>query len=99
MPNCKGPCGKPLPAWFYGDRCDACRQKKSRDKRNRVKRAYDIGFTIDGYSRMLSEGTITAKQASELVNILWDRFFAFYEATKAAERKLHPEGVQEYDDD
>jgi hypothetical protein len=98
MLKCKGPCGKVLPMDFYGDRCDACRQKKSRDKRQRLKRAYDMTFTIDGYSRMLSEGTISAKQARELVDIVWDRFYDFYKAVQAAEAKQNPVQVQEYDD-
>jgi hypothetical protein len=88
MLNCQI-CNKRLPAYFKGDCCSpACRQKKSRNKRMAQQRAYAMGFQVDAWSKMLSEGTIQPHEARELLNAVWDRLSDFYRAIEAAEEKL-----------
>jgi len=87
MLNCQV-CNKRLPAYFKGDLCSArCRQKKSRDKRMSQQRAYAMGFQVDAWNKMLSERTIDASEARELLNAVWDRLSDFYQAIKAAEER------------
>jgi len=81
-------CGTTLSPWKKNRICsDKCRQKKSRDKRMAVQRAYAMGFEIDKWHKMLSEGTITAPEARELLHAAWDRLSDFYTAIKSAEDK------------
>ncbi len=85
MLNCTV-CNKRLPAYFKGDICSArCRQKKSRDKRAAQSRAYAMGFQVDQWGKMLSEGTITPKEARSLLDAVWDRLSDFYDQIKTAE--------------
>jgi len=85
MLNCTV-CNKRLPAYFKGDMCSArCRQKKSRDKRMAVQRAYAMGFQIDAWNKMLSEKTIDTTTGRELLDAVWERLSDFYQAIKAAE--------------
>lgn len=87
MSSCKGNCGKQLPAWFQGERCDACKQRKYRDKRMAVQRAYAMGFEIDKWNKMLTEGTIDASHGRELLHAVWDRLSDFYKNIQDAEAK------------
>jgi hypothetical protein len=48
-------------------------------------RAYAMGFQIDQWSKMLSQGTITTDEARELLDAVWDRLGSFYEQIKTAE--------------
>lgn len=82
--KCKG-CGKQLDMTKGGTRCEACRQKKSRDKKMAQPRAYAMGFQVDQWSKMLTEKTITTDEARELLNAVWDRLGSFYDQIKAAE--------------
>lgn len=85
MLNCTV-CNKRIPAYSKADMCSArCRQKKSRDKRMAVQRAYSMGFQVDAWNKMLSEKTITTTEARELLDAVWDRLSDFYQAIKAAE--------------
>lgn len=85
MLNCTV-CNKRLPAYFKGDICSArCRQKKSRDKRAAQSRAYAMGFQVDQWGKMLSEGTITPSEARSLLDAVWDRLSDFYDQIKTAE--------------
>lgn len=52
-----------------------------------VQRAYAMGFQIDSWSKMLTEGTIDATHGRELMDAVWDRLSDFYDAIKAAEAK------------
>jgi len=73
-------CGKPLSAWDGKTICSgACRQRKSRNKRLAQQRAFEMGFQIDAFSKMLTEGTINVSEARALINEVWDRVFAFHE--------------------
>jgi len=79
-------CQERLPAYFQGYICSArCRQKKSRDKRKAQSRAYDMGFQIDEWSKMLSRGTIKPAEARELLQAVWDRLGNFYTQIQTAE--------------
>lgn len=75
MTKCLGGCGKKMPATDGKMWCDACRAKKSRAKRTAVPKAYEMGFTIDGWGKLLSDGTLTPEQGREIVNAVWDRVF------------------------
>lgn len=48
-------------------------------------RAYEMGFQIDQWSKMLSRGTITTDEARGLLDAVWDRLGNFYQQIKAAE--------------
>lgn len=88
-------CGGQLSTWTKNRICsDKCRAKRSRDKRMAQPRAHEMGFTIDNWGKLLSQGVITADEAHSLLNIVWDRFWALHRQVQAA--KGTPE---EYDDD
>lgn len=85
MLNCTV-CNKRLPVYFKGDICSArCRQKKSRDKRAAQSRAYAMGFQVDQWGKMLSDGTITASEARSLLHAVWDRMSDFHSQIVNAE--------------
>lgn len=85
MLNCTV-CNKRLPVYFRGDICSPkCRQKKSRDKRMAHSRAYAMGFQIDQWGKMLSDGTIDHEEARELLDAVWDRLSNFYDQIKRAD--------------
>lgn len=86
MLNCTV-CNKRLPAYYKGDMCPGsrCRQKKSRDKRMAQSRAYAMGFQVDQWGKMLSDGTITHSEAKELLHAVWDRLSDFYRQIEKAE--------------
>lgn len=76
-------CGKTLSTWTNNRICSgACRQRKSRNKKLAQQRAYDMGFQIDAFSKMLSDGTIDVSEARELINAVWDRIWEFNENIK-----------------
>lgn len=85
MINCEGGCGKRMPDWSGLRRCDACRAKRSRAKKRCVPQAYDMGFKIDAWGKLLSEGVIDHETGRELVNAVWDRVFELHEQVKRAE--------------
>ena len=71
-------CGKSLSPMDKKTICSgACRQRKSRNKLAAQRRAYDIGFQIDAFSKMLTEETISVSEARELLYAIWDRISAF----------------------
>jgi len=92
--NCQV-CNKRMPVTFQGDICsDACRAKKSRAKRGSQAKAYGIGFQVDAFAKMLSDGTIGADEARSLLDAFYDRTWAFWEqiqAAKAKEERLEEE--------
>lgn len=65
--------------------CDACRAKRSRMKRMAVPKAYAMGFDIDAWGKMLSEGVIEVETGRELVEAVWDRVYALHEQVKRLE--------------
>lgn len=87
---CKGGCGKDMGLTTQLQTCDACRAKKSRAKRNAVPQAYQMGFDIDAWGKMLSEGVLSPEQGREIVNAVYDRIYELHtqvvrlEAVKAA---------------
>lgn len=86
-------CGGGLSVWRKERICSAaCRQKRSRDKRQAQPRAYDMGFTIDGWSKMLSQEVITAAEARDLLMVVWDRLSDFHKQVEEAESKAEREG-------
>jgi len=88
-------CGKALSAWDGKSICSgACRQKKSRNKKLAEKRAYEMGFQIDAFSKMLTEGTIDSEEARVLLNAVWDRVYEFsknIDRVEAVERQREAE--------
>lgn len=85
-------CGKQLSVWKKNRICsNRCRAKRSRDKREASKRAHDMGFTIDNWAKLLSQGVITPDEAQDLLYTVWDRLGAFHrqvqEAKEIAEAK------------
>lgn len=78
-------CGSQLSVWKKNRICsDRCRAKRSRDKREATKRAYDMGFTVDGWAKMLSQEVITPEEAEKLLYAVWDRLGDFYQQIKKA---------------
>lgn len=93
---CEGGCGKDLGVASGLRRCDACRAKKSRAKRNAVPQAYQMGFDIDAWGKMLSDGTLSVEQGREIVNAVYDRIYELHmhvsrleavQAAKAADKE------------
>ena len=83
--NCRV-CGGPLKTTDKKSICsDACKQKRYRDRASSQKRAYDMGFQIDAFSKMLTEGLIDASEARSLMNAVWDRIWEFNENIKRVE--------------
>jgi predicted nucleic acid-binding Zn ribbon protein len=81
-------CGGPLSIATKNRICSAkCRQRKSRNKRQAPQRAYAMGFEIDGWTKMLNEGTLTAAEARDLLDTVWDRLGNFYRLIQEAEQK------------
>lgn len=72
-------CGKQLSVWTKNRICsDRCRAKRSRDKREAKRRAYDMSTTVTGWSKLLSQGVITPDEASDLLHIVWDTLGDLY---------------------
>ena len=44
-----------------------------------------MGFQVDQWAKMLSEGTIDTDHARELLNAVWERLGSFYDQIKTAE--------------
>ena len=87
-------CNTPLSVWTGNRICsNRCRAKRSRDKRQAQQRAYGMGFTIDNWSKLLSQGVITADEANSLLNIVWDRVYELHRQIKAAQ------GASQVDED
>ena len=92
-------CNAPLSVWTKNRICSPrCRQKRSRDKKQAQQRAYEMGFTIDNWSKLLSQEVITPDEANKLLNIVWDRFYELHRQIKVAQGKGDPEQDEEYDD-
>ena len=85
MTKCEGWCGLVMPPWSGQRMCEKCRQKKSRDKRKAVPEAYSMGFKIDAWGKMLSDGTLSPEQGREMVNAVWDRLFDLHDQVKKLE--------------
>ncbi len=87
-------CGGSLSVWRKERICSpGCRQKRARDKREASSRAYAMGFTIDGWAKMLSQGVITPDQAQDLLYVVWDRLGDFHKQVREAKEKA--EGARE----
>lgn len=85
-------CGKQLSVWKKNKICsDRCRAKRSRDKRESSKRAHDIGFTINNWSKLLSQGVITPEEARDLLFVVWDQFTTFDKQISEALKKAEAE--------
>ncbi len=79
-------CGGRLSEWDGKTICSGkCRQKRYRDKKEAQKRAYAMGFQVDAFSKMLSDGLIDSKEARELIGAIWDRIWQFNENIKRVE--------------
>lgn len=88
-------CGGQLSTWTKNKICGAaCRQKRSRDKRQASQRAYDMGFTIDGWSKMLNQGVITHEEARDLLYVVWDRLGDFHKQVQQAREKAEAQTEQ-----
>src|SRR5687767_5412203 len=85
MSQDEGRCGKTMPVWSGQRRCEACRAKRSRAKKSALPKAYAMGFEIDKWGLLLSEGVIDHEVGRELVNAVWDRVFELHEQVKRLE--------------
>lgn len=83
--ECEGKCGRVIPVHSGQRRCQACRAKKSRAKRGAIPQAYSMGFQIDAWGKLLSEGTLDHEAGRELVNAVWDRIYELHEQVKRLE--------------
>jgi len=82
---CEGGCGKKMGVETGLRRCDACRAKRSRAKKGALPKAYAMGFDIDAWGKMLSEGVIDVETGREIVEAVWDRVYALHEQVKRLE--------------
>lgn len=91
-------CGGPLSIATKNRICgDACRAKRSRDKRQARKRAYAMGTTIVGWQKLLNQEAINTTEARKLMDIVWQTFGPFYRAIQDAEQRVS--GGAAVDDD
>lgn len=94
-------CGGQLSTWTKNRICsDRCRAKRSRDKREALKRAYDMAFTVDNWAKLLSQEVITADEADRLLNVIWDRLLPLYRQVNDARAKAEgkpAEADEEYE--
>ena len=85
-------CGGQLSTWTKNRICSAaCRAKRSRDKRMAQARAHDMGFTVDNWAKLLSQGVISPDEANDLLHIVWDRLGDFYRQVQQAKEKAEQE--------
>lgn len=68
-----------MPVWSGLRRCDACRAKRSRAKKQALPKAFQMGFDIDAWGKLLSEGALEVSTGREIVNAIYDRIYELHQ--------------------
>lgn len=74
---------------------DACRAKRSREKRTAQVKANDMTFQITQWQKLLSQGVITPQEARSLINTVWDAIYEFHKVAQEAQDVQNAKDAQE----